>query len=87
MTREQTALDAIMPRPRPQEWYAEQQRLFLDAVAPLTRMKLELYSLYLPTIIMDSEGRIVTAAYPDELQSQIKQIDAAIQQVADGWTK
>ena len=50
-------------------------------------MKLELYSLYLPTIIMDSEGRIVSQAYPDEMQKMIAQLDAAIQQVADGWQK
>lgn len=77
----------MLPKPKSPEWYAEQQRLFLEAIAPITRMKVHLYSIYMPTVIFDSEGRLVSAAYPDEMQEQIKKLDEMIQQVADQWLR
>jgi hypothetical protein len=77
----------MLPRPKPPEWYAEQQRLFLDAIAPITAMKAHIYSIYLPTIILDSKGNLVSAAYPEEMQALIKQLDEMIQQVADQWQR
>ena len=50
-------------------------------------MKVYLYSIYMPTIILDSEGRLVSAAYPDEMQAQIRKLDEMIQQVADQWQR
>lgn len=75
----------MAPRPKPPEWYAEQQRLFMDAIAPINALKVQIYSLYLPTIILDSNGNLVSAAYPDEMQELIKKLDEMIQQVADQW--
>lgn len=71
--------------PRPLEWYAEQRRLFMEAIEPITQLKLHLYSIYRPTLIMDSDGRLLSAAYPDEMLEQIKRLDEVIQQMADQW--
>ena len=80
-------MKAIESRLRPLGWYVEQQRLFLDAIQPLTQMKVHIYSLYLPTVIVDSDGNLVRAAYPPEAQELIEKIDATIQQLADTWVK
>ena len=77
----------IEPRRRPPEWYAEQQRLFLEAIRPMTNMKVYIYSIYIPTVIVDAAGNIVRGALPDEAQGLIKKIDDEIQRVADSWVK
>lgn len=74
-------------RLRPPEWYAEQQRLFLEVIRPLTNMKVYVYSIYIPTVIVDATGNIVRGALPDEAQGLIKRIDDEIQRVADSWAK
>ena len=76
---------ALEPRRRPPEWYAEQQRLFLEAIRPMTSMKLYIYSIYMPTVIVDGAGNIVRGALPDEAQELIKKIDDEIQRAADSW--
>ena len=80
-----TAVAMLYSRPKTPEWYAEQQRLFVDAIAPITRMKMHLYSIYMPTVILDEKGALVSVAYPEEMQEQIKKLDALIQQMADQW--
>lgn len=84
MTTKHFFLATILLR-HPPEWWAEQQRLFLDAIKPLNKLKVEIYSLYLPTLILDAEGNLVSAAYPEEMQALIKKIDEEIQRVADSW--
>ena len=80
-----TALMA--PRQHPPEWYALQKRLFMEAIEPLTQMKLNIYNLYLPTTILDSEGNLIKSAYPEEAQALIKQVDEMIEQVAASWQR
>lgn len=82
-----TAVSAMLARARSPEWCAEQERLFLDTIKPIQAMKAHLYSLYLPTLIMDSAVNLVIAAYPDELQEKIREIDAEIQRIADQWPR
>jgi hypothetical protein len=88
----ETAVSAMLKQARSPEWYAEQERLFRDAIKPIQAMKVRLYSLYLPTIILDSEGNLVSAAYPDEMQKHIAELDKIIEGIAascdtDGaWT-
>ena len=77
----------LLPRPHPPEWYELQQRLFQDAIKPITQMKMNVYSLYMPTIIIDSAGNVVSRAYPEEAQALIAELDKMIQQVADSWEK
>jgi hypothetical protein len=81
----ETAVSAMLKQARTQEWCAEQERMFRDAIAPIQAMKVHLYSLYLPTLIMDSKGELLSAAYPEELQEKIKQLDEVIQQMAASW--
>jgi len=76
---------ALLPRPVPPEVAAAQQRLFLEAIEPIQRMKMDIYSLYMPTLILDQDGNLIKAAYPDEMLKLIAQLDEMIQQVADQW--
>lgn len=76
---------AMRPRPLSPEQEELQRRLFLDAVAPIQQMKASLYSLYLPTIIVDSEGRLVSKAYPDEMLKMVKKLDEEIERIAASW--
>ena len=83
---ESGALSAcLLPRPLSPEQAALQRRLFLEAVEPIRKMQMYIYSLYLPTIIIDSEGKLISAAYPEEMQAMIRELDKMIQQVADSW--
>ena len=50
-------------------------------------MKLNIYNLYLPTTILDSEGNLIKSAYPEEAQALIKQVDEMIEQVAASWQR
>lgn len=83
----ETAVSAMLKMARSPEWCAVQERLFRDAIAPIQAMKVHLYSIYMPTLIIDSEGNLLTAAYPDELQEKVKQLDKVIEQIAAQWTK
>lgn len=78
---------AMMPRPLSPEQAALQQRLFLEAIDPIQQMKVRLYSLYMPTLILDSEGRLISAAYPDEMQEMIRKLDKMIEEVAAQWAR
>jgi len=81
------ASEFMLPKPKPPEWYAVQERLFRDAVKPIQRMKARIYSLYLPTVILDSGGNLIKSAYPDEALVLIEQLDKMIQQAADSWPR
>jgi hypothetical protein len=81
------AIEALSSPPRPPEWYAAQQRLFLETIKPITSLKLHIYSMYMPTIFLDAEGNLVKSAYPDEAQELIAKLDEMIQQVADSWQR
>jgi hypothetical protein len=83
----ETAVSAMLKQARSPEWYAEQERLFRDAIKPIQAMKVRLYSLYLPTIILDSEGNLVSAAYPDEMQKHIAELDKIIEGIAARTSK
>lgn len=83
----ETAVSAMLERARSPEWCAEQERMFRDAIAPIQAMKVQLYSVYMPTVILDSAGNLVSAAYPEELQEKIKQLDEVIQQMAASWAR
>jgi hypothetical protein len=58
----ETAVSAMLARARSPEWCAQQERLFRDAIEPIQAMKVHLYSLYLPTLIMDSKGELLPHA-------------------------
>lgn len=85
------ALDAndlamkLMRRPLSPEQAEVERRLFLDAIKPIQQLKVQLYSLYLPTIILDSEGRLVSSAYPDEMLEMVKKLDEEIERIAASW--
>lgn len=83
----ETAVTAMLKLARSPEWYAEQERMFKDTIAPIQAMKVHLYSLYLPTIIMDSAGNLVSSAYPDELQKQVAELDKVIEEIAASWLR
>jgi len=84
--RTETSLAAAMlPRPLSPEESALQKRLFLEAVEPIHQMKMHLYSIYLPTLILDNEGKLISAAYPDEMQDMIRKLDKMIEEVAAQW--
>ena len=80
-------MSALLPRPLSPDQAAIQQRLFLEAIRPIQNMKMHVYSIYFPTIILDSAGNLVSAAYPEEAQKLIADLDKMIQQVADSWQR
>jgi hypothetical protein len=76
----------MLPKPLTPEECEIQRRLFNEAIAPITALKVHLYSIYLPTVIMDSTGKIISSAYPDEMQEQIAKLDKIIEEIAASWT-
>jgi hypothetical protein len=77
----------MIPKPLTPEECEVQRRLFMDAVAPINALKMHLYSIYLPTIIMDSAGNLISAAYPDEMQEHIAKLDKHIEEIAATWPR
>lgn len=77
----------LLRRPLSPEEAALQQRLFQEAIEPIRKMQVYLYSIYMPTLIMDSEGKLLSAAYPEEMQAQVKKLDELIQQMAAQWQR
>jgi len=82
-----TLAAAMLPRPLSPEEAALQKRLFTKACEPINQMKLHLYSLYLPTLILDNEGRFISAAYPEEMQEMIRKLDKMIEEMAAQWQR
>ena len=69
------------------EQAAMQKRLFLEAIEPITQMKLHIYSIYLPTVILDADGKLVSSTYPEEAQALIAQLDKMIEQAVASWQR
>jgi hypothetical protein len=85
---DRTALSMmLLKKPLTPEQIEIERRLFADAVAPITALKMHLYSIYLPTLIVDRAGDIVSAAYPDEVQEQIAKLDKLIEEIAASWVR
>ncbi len=78
---------AMLPRPLSPEEASRQRALFFTAIEPIQQMKLHLYSLYLPTMIFDGTGKLLSAAYPDEMQELIGKLDKMIEEIAASWSK
>lgn len=75
MDREQYEIETAVAR----------QRAFLDAIAPIVREKVKLYSIAMPKIIIYPDGR-TEHEYPQWLTEACAKWDEVIEQIAKSYS-